>query len=360
MSLRACNVLTTPTITYTHRWTQAVEALHLSVASVDAQARTCNERKLAAKSAQERSDEVYLCVYLARVGGVEVDAVVSDVGGTDKAFSILVPMWGLEFRVFLDRCGWVGRIVANGRALHVDVAPAPVAPAAVAVHNTAETRQPGDVRARRHGRGELTNTVRRKIGKWLKRHPDEKARLDAGEITMDDLVARFKAIVAQQQSADAGEDDAGDDGVTTDEPTGGGTGDDTSGAVDAPCADDEVAATLGELDDRVLSAALTSATGPAVETATEPAPSAPTAATPLLPMVATPQQPAGAPGGDSVGASDEEGVAAPATQPDSAASAPLPPGGVTLQHLSRLRVRLTASTGRVPIDVDVVVLAVLP
>jgi hypothetical protein len=53
----------------------------------------------AAKKAQERSDRVFLTVYL-RDKPTYVDAVVIGLGA--KSFSVLIPRWGEECRMFVD------------------------------------------------------------------------------------------------------------------------------------------------------------------------------------------------------------------------------------------------------------------
>lgn len=80
-----------------------------------AQCDTCNERKMASKAAQDRSDRVYLCLYLSK-NPTEADAVVCDVGGASY-FTIIMPEWDLEARVFLDRCGWTGTFDEEKREL---------------------------------------------------------------------------------------------------------------------------------------------------------------------------------------------------------------------------------------------------
>ena len=76
------------------------------VEQVQEMAAKCNEMKDAAKNAQERSDHVYLCVFLRNAGPLEADAVVIGVGA--KSFTIFVPELGLEGRVFVDQMGAAG------------------------------------------------------------------------------------------------------------------------------------------------------------------------------------------------------------------------------------------------------------
>ena len=59
----------------------------------------CNEMKEAAKAAQERSDLVYLCVYL-KTSPVETEAIVVGVGA--RSFTLFSPSLGIEQRMYLD------------------------------------------------------------------------------------------------------------------------------------------------------------------------------------------------------------------------------------------------------------------
>ena len=59
----------------------------------------CNSMRIAAKRAQERSDRVFLAVFLQNTPTF-ADAVVIGVG--DKSFSVLVTCLGEEFRLFID------------------------------------------------------------------------------------------------------------------------------------------------------------------------------------------------------------------------------------------------------------------
>ncbi|OZJ05296.1 hypothetical protein BZG36_01948 [Bifiguratus adelaidae] len=71
---------------------------------VEAIAKQCNDRKEAAKNAQEQSGHLYLCVYLVRLeaeqGPVIREAIVIAV--LDQAFDILVPEFGIEKRIHMD------------------------------------------------------------------------------------------------------------------------------------------------------------------------------------------------------------------------------------------------------------------
>lgn len=59
----------------------------------------CNEMKSAAKKAQERSDEVYMAVFLMS-HPMEVKGVVIGIG--PKSFTLLIPSLGLQTRLFVD------------------------------------------------------------------------------------------------------------------------------------------------------------------------------------------------------------------------------------------------------------------
>mmetsp|Transcript_5408 Transcript_5408/g.10304 ORF Transcript_5408/g.10304 Transcript_5408/m.10304 type:complete len:903 (+) Transcript_5408:57-2765(+) len=63
-------------------------------------AERCNEMKTAAKRAQERSDRVFLSIYLKHNPVAEAMGVVVGVG--EKSFTVLVPEVGAEGRVYLD------------------------------------------------------------------------------------------------------------------------------------------------------------------------------------------------------------------------------------------------------------------
>jgi DIS3-like exonuclease 2 len=66
----------------------------------------CNERKRAAKAAQDRSDEVFFGIYLAKLNQPMVaSAVVISVG--EKSFTVLVPDFGLRERIFVDKISGV-------------------------------------------------------------------------------------------------------------------------------------------------------------------------------------------------------------------------------------------------------------
>jgi DIS3-like exonuclease 2 len=62
-------------------------------------AHNCNERKKSAKEAQEQSATIFLSVYLIK-NPMEVNAIVIGIG--EKSFSILIPDYGIEKRLFID------------------------------------------------------------------------------------------------------------------------------------------------------------------------------------------------------------------------------------------------------------------
>jgi DIS3-like exonuclease 2 len=63
-------------------------------------AANCNERKKAAKEAQDRSDEIFFAVYLAK-NPLVVTGVVIGIG--EKSFTVLVPDYALRERIFVDK-----------------------------------------------------------------------------------------------------------------------------------------------------------------------------------------------------------------------------------------------------------------
>ena len=53
-----------------------------------------------AKCAQSQSDELYFALYLQLHESIETDAVVIGIG--EKSFTVLVPLYGVEYRLFMD------------------------------------------------------------------------------------------------------------------------------------------------------------------------------------------------------------------------------------------------------------------
>lgn len=88
-----------------------------SLEQLAAQASVCNDRKQAAKEAQERSDIVYLTVLLDKSGPMEgLEAVVCDVAGA-SFFNILIVDLDIEHKVYLDRCKLQGHFSEKRRTL---------------------------------------------------------------------------------------------------------------------------------------------------------------------------------------------------------------------------------------------------
>ena len=72
---------------------------HRRLQTLQAIALHCNEQKNAAKAAQERSDSVYLAIYL-KDKNVFADAVVIGIG--EKSFTVLVMDYSFDCRLFVD------------------------------------------------------------------------------------------------------------------------------------------------------------------------------------------------------------------------------------------------------------------
>ncbi|CBN76656.1 conserved unknown protein [Ectocarpus siliculosus] len=70
------------------------------VDAIEKTAQHCNYKRLAAKAAQERSDEVYLAVHVAS-NPLEEEAVVISVG--EQSFTVNIPRLGVTSRLFLDK-----------------------------------------------------------------------------------------------------------------------------------------------------------------------------------------------------------------------------------------------------------------
>jgi len=68
---------------------------------VSMQAAICNERKKAAKDAQEASDMLFKCVYILEKGPFDEDGIVYKV--QDRSFEVMVLRLGVEVRVLLDK-----------------------------------------------------------------------------------------------------------------------------------------------------------------------------------------------------------------------------------------------------------------
>lgn len=79
---------------------EAVARFGMSSAQVHGVADHCNEKKMGAKKAQERSDRVFLSLYLKSKPITGAFGIVISLG--EKSFTVLLPSLGLEQRVFLD------------------------------------------------------------------------------------------------------------------------------------------------------------------------------------------------------------------------------------------------------------------
>jgi exoribonuclease R len=63
-------------------------------------AEICNDMRVKAKTAQERSDVVFLAAYLMNRGAVYTEAIVIGMG--EKSFTLLIPEYSMEARMFID------------------------------------------------------------------------------------------------------------------------------------------------------------------------------------------------------------------------------------------------------------------
>ncbi len=91
-----------------------------------AQSDVCNERKQAAKLASQMSDQVYMCLYLKR-HPTEVMGIVTEVRGA-RWFDVIVPDWGLEGNIQVDRLGGEGEYDDNTHTLRIKPARPEAAP----------------------------------------------------------------------------------------------------------------------------------------------------------------------------------------------------------------------------------------
>lgn len=62
-------------------------------------AQNCNDKKMAAKSAEKECDQLFLCAYVKHYGAVEVTGVIMSVG--QQSFTVYILEIGLEQRMFL-------------------------------------------------------------------------------------------------------------------------------------------------------------------------------------------------------------------------------------------------------------------
>jgi protein SSD1 len=86
--------------------------------NIEKYAKQCNQRKNAAKDAQDASQHLYLCTYLNRIQeslqmteGIAVKAVVYNIGS--RSFDVVVPRYGIEGRV------WIEDSITEGQAIGV-------------------------------------------------------------------------------------------------------------------------------------------------------------------------------------------------------------------------------------------------
>ena len=78
----------------------AVDAYHQSEEEIQAICGHCNEKRMASKKAQERSDRVFLSIFLKSNPILSTLGVVVSVG--EKAFTVFVPSIGMSGLVYLD------------------------------------------------------------------------------------------------------------------------------------------------------------------------------------------------------------------------------------------------------------------
>ncbi|MGK3748196.1 MAG: DIS3-like exonuclease 2 [Bacillariaceae sp.] len=79
---------------------EAVEDFPMEVKEIGAICNTCNEKKDGSRKAQERSDAVFLALYLRRFPKKKQLGIVMSVGNT--AFTVFLPAMGISAVVFLD------------------------------------------------------------------------------------------------------------------------------------------------------------------------------------------------------------------------------------------------------------------
>jgi hypothetical protein len=81
--------------------------------ALSTQCESCNDRKMAAKKAQEDFDDVYLCVFLRNAKApYDTWATVERVG--ENAIHVCVDGLGATYQVYLDRNGADGEVVGEG------------------------------------------------------------------------------------------------------------------------------------------------------------------------------------------------------------------------------------------------------
>jgi exoribonuclease R len=83
-----------------------MEEFPMDLATIGAICRNCNAKKDASRKAQERSDVVFLALYLRRFPKKNVLGVVLSIG--KKAFTVLMPTLGVSAWVYLEEhCDWI-------------------------------------------------------------------------------------------------------------------------------------------------------------------------------------------------------------------------------------------------------------
>ena len=83
------------------------------------QANRCNERKMAAKKAQEASQHLYTCVFIDEQGPFTEKASVLKVN--DRSFDVLVERFGIEARVLMDDHAGVDKYFYNERTSTITI-----------------------------------------------------------------------------------------------------------------------------------------------------------------------------------------------------------------------------------------------
>jgi len=84
----------------------AVDAFSMKVKEIGTICGTCNEKKDGSRKAQERSDAIFLALYLKRFPKKNQLGIVMSVGS--KAFTVFLPAMGISAVVFLDEhTNWI-------------------------------------------------------------------------------------------------------------------------------------------------------------------------------------------------------------------------------------------------------------
>eukprot|EP00123_Amoebidium_parasiticum_P017821 comp23998_c0_seq1/m.42718 comp23998_c0_seq1/g.42718 ORF comp23998_c0_seq1/g.42718 comp23998_c0_seq1/m.42718 type:complete len:941 (-) comp23998_c0_seq1:35-2857(-) len=77
------------------------EDAYLDVPTLNEIAKHCNDQKLAASNAQDKSDVIYFCAILRAGGPITREGVVTQV--LDRSFDVYVPSLGMERRIYLTK-----------------------------------------------------------------------------------------------------------------------------------------------------------------------------------------------------------------------------------------------------------------